>query len=293
MPQTRGSYQFELGGSGALVANDENLKKLRRLFRDNAIIDGNWGPGNPGDFDHGSWHILCHLAGGSGVLDTPNGRTWCGITHVPATDTYQATVTRRDSNTVRTDPLRSPQGQSAVRGGRCLGFIEGASQGHILARGVNDPRSAFNGWPRQMFDLDVGNDDDGGVVWEQWSTTRDLRESSRIGMSVLQAWLELVALLGGRYVAAVARGRREHNHPRQLVALVRAGVVAEDEATWDITPQPISMPAQDLLYEARPADMLKAAEQLGFDPGRQSYFMFKRRIGKWSPVARVRSDLDA
>ncbi len=64
---------------------------MRALFRDVGIINGDWGPGRAGDFDHGSWHILCHLAGASGVPESSSGRAWCGITHVPASDTYQAT----------------------------------------------------------------------------------------------------------------------------------------------------------------------------------------------------------
>jgi hypothetical protein len=291
MPQTRGSYGFEIVSSGALVDSSTNLEKLRRLFRDAQSIDGDWGPGNPGDFDHGSWHILCHLAGGSGVLDSANGRAWCGLTHVPQSDTYEATITHRHGGTLRTDPLHSPEGATLVRAASRLGFIEGSSLGHIAARGVQDAAGAFNGWPRQMFDKDVSSSEDGGTVWEQWSTTRDIRASSAIGTSVLRSWLTLVATFGGRFVAAVARGRCEHGHPKHLVALVRAGVLSEDEATWDVTPDPIPRPAQDLLHEAQPAAYLAAAELLPFSAERQRYFMFDRRIDRWSPTAKVKRDL--
>ncbi len=291
----RGTYEFEIDGSSRLVASDNNLVKLRKLFRDDAIIGGEWGPSNPGDFDHGSWHILCHLAGGSGVIETAAGRAWCGITHVAQTDTYAATITHRESRAsaaaAKTVPLGSTEAATAVAGAPCLGFIEGASLGHISARAARDADSDFNGWPRQMFDKDIASEEDGGTVWEHWSTTRDIRPSSAIGTSVLRAWLELVSRLGGRFVAAVARGRREHSHPTQLVALVRAGVLSEAEATWDVKPEPISRAAQDLLYQARPTDALAAVETLAFTEGQEKYFMFARRIDRWSPAARVKRDL--
>ncbi len=293
MPNTRGSYDFDVDGYGVLIDNGANLEKLRRLFRDDRIIGGDWGPGNPGDFDYGSWHILCHLAGGSGVMSSPAGRAWCGITHVVASDTYEATITHRHQGAVRTVSLGSSDGVKILTEAKCLGFIEGTSLGHIAARGVRDADTAFNGWPRQMFDKDVSSEDDGGTVWEQWSTTRDIRASSAIGTSVLRAWLALVACLGGRFVAAIARGRREHSHPKQLVALVRARVLSEDEAMWNVTPTPIPKTVQDLLYEAQPAASLAAAEALPFVSGQQQYFMFERRIDRWSSTESVRTDLGA
>jgi len=288
---TRGSYDFETDGSGALVDNAANVERLRAVFRDDAIINGNWGPGNDGDFDNGSWHILCHLAGGSGVLSTASGRAWCGITHVRATDTYQATITYRRGRAAVTVPLAGGEGAALANDAQSLGFIEGSSVGHISARGVNDAPDAFNGWPRQSFDNDASSDEDGGTVWEHWSTTRDIRRSSAIGTSVLKAYLTLVSRLGGRFVASVARGRREHEHPKQLVALVKAGFLTTVEATWDILPDPIPRAAQSRLYRGRPADALAAAESLPFTRGRQHYFMFQRRIRRWSKTAQVRRDL--
>ena len=49
--------------------------------------------------------------------------------------------------------------------------------------------------------------------------------------------------------------------------------------------------AQDLLYEARPADALAASELLPFTEGRQRYFMFQRRIRRWSQAEDVKRDL--
>ena len=289
---TRGSYLFEIDDTGRLVDNVRNLGKLRALFHDSALIDCGWGPGNEGDFDSGSWHILCHLAAGSGVLQTSSGgRAWCSITHVRASDTYDATVTHRQAGAVHTWPLAGPDSRSLLIGATCLGYVEGSSQGHITARGVNDPPDAFNGWPRQQFDQDVTSNADGGTVWEHWSTTRDIRPSSAIGTSALQAYLTLVSVLGGRYVAAVARGRREHEHPRQLVGLVKSGLLTAGEATWGIRPDPIDAAAEVLLYEAHPPEALRAAEALPFSTDRQRYFMFQRRIDRWSPANAVRQDL--
>lgn len=291
MPATRGSYNFDVDERDTLFDSAANLEKLRRLFRDGQIIGGDWGPGRPGDFDHGSWHVLCHLAGASGVFDTAAGRTWCAITHVPTADTYEATITYRSGSGVATIPLASAEGKSMAARAACVGFIEGTSQGHIAARGANDTSTAFNSWPRQMFDQGVSSQANGGTVWEHWSTTRDIRESSAIGTAVLRAWLTLIACLGGQFVGAVARGRREHSHPRQLVALVRAGVLTQAEALWDVTPHPIPKPAQDRMHEARPADSLAVAEALPFVAGQKKYFMFARRIGHWSSTASVKRDL--
>jgi len=287
----RGTYCFETDNNGTLVDNANNLEKLRKLFRDGAIINGHWGPGNEGDFDNGSWHLLCHLAGGSGALVTRSGRAWCGITHLPATDSYQASVVYRRNGTVVTSPLRSAEGFSVSDGAQVLGYVEGSSIGHIAARGVNDPPNAFNHWPRQSFDKNPGTDEDGGTVWEHWCTTRDIRSSSAIGSAVLHAYLTLVSRFGGRYVAAVARGRREHDHPTQLAALLNAGLLTRDDATWNVSPEPIPQNAQELLYEARQADMLQAVELLPYTPGVQKYFMFQRRIDQWSRTDDVRSDL--
>ena len=108
---------------------------------------------------------------------------------------------------------------------------------------------------------------------------------------MLEAYLTLVSCLGGHFVAAVARGRREHSHPRQLAALVESGLLTTAEATWDVMPDPIPRAAQNLLYEARPADALAASELLPFTTGTQRYFMFQRRIRRWSKVASVKRDL--
>jgi hypothetical protein len=119
-----------------------------------------------------------------------------------------------------------------------------------------------------------------------------LRPTNKAGDSLLKSYLTLIAALGGLFVAAVARGRRSHEHPLQLCALVKAGVLSHVEATWETTPLPIPKDIQKVFYEARPADFVAAAGKLPWPMGRTPcYFMFTRGIGFWSPAASVRQDL--
>jgi hypothetical protein len=293
MPK-RGLYGFEIQSDGNVADCDSNLELLRKLFRDGVIIKERFGPGNPGDFDFGSWHILCHLAGGSAVFKLGGQRLWVGIIHKGAPDAYEAGVVCRNGGNVAILGLKSDAGRAKAAQGSLLGFIEGSSAGHVLARGIRDPRGAYNGWLRQDFDRNVWSTAEGGTVWEHWCTTRDLRQTNGPGDTLLRAYLSMVAAFGGRFVAAVARGRRSHEHPFQLCALVKAGLLTADEAAWDCTPLPIPGKVQRLLYEARLDDYLKAAEKLDWPRGASpSYYMFKRCIQQWSPSAAVRADLAA
>ena len=235
---SRGTYQFEVDDNGKIIDNEANLDRLFKLFRDGEIIGGIWGPGRSGDFVNGSWHILCHLAAGSGVYINGNNYLWVSITHADEPDEYIATVSTKNGNSIRTLPLNSAEGSALIESSKLLGYIEGTSQGHILARNIQDPPTAFNSWPRQNFDRDVDSTGSGGTVWEFWCPTRDIRKSCAVGYSVLSAYLTLVSTLGGKFVAAVARGRRSHDHPRQLCALVKAGFLSREEALWDIMPKP-------------------------------------------------------
>ena len=176
---------------------------------------------------------------------------------------------------LRTVPLRGSDGTALAAGAERLGFVEGVSVGHLSARGVTDGDGAFNGWPRQSFDHDALSDKDGGRVWEHWSTTSDIRSSSAIGTSVLEAYLTLVSCLGGRFVAAVCAWTAE----------------TQPSETARRLPDPISRAPQNLLYEARPADALAASELLPFTTGAQRYFLFQRRIRRRSKVASVKRDL--
>jgi len=289
---SRGSYGFEFSPTTGRITNSTaNLERLRTLFRDGSLIQEQWGPGDPGDFDHGAWHILCHLAGAAGVLRTRDGIAWCGITHRGEGDRYEASLIVREGGAPVQFAVESDAAQLRLNAAECLGYIEGSSLGRISARGIHDAPGAFNNWPRQKFDQAPDSDQDGGLVWEHWSTTRDLRPTCAIGNAVLGAYLALLSVLGGRFCAAVARGRREHSHPEQLVALVRAGLLTADEAMWEIQPEPIPLPVQQQLYRSEPAAWLEAAEALFARSAPPNYFMFARRIDRWSPTAAVRRDL--
>lgn len=287
----RGTFRFEAGSDGALADSSANVEALRRLWLDRSIINGRrLGPGNPGDFDHGAWHVGCHVVAGGGVRRTPDGRLlWLEISWDDGRDEYFASVTPGGSP-ARTVPIDSTEGRELLAGSALLGFVEGNSQGRISARGAEDPPNRFNQWRRQDFNQPVDSSEDGGKVWEHWCTLRDIRTSQPIASSVLRAYVTLVAALGDLFVPTVARGRRQYGHPVQLCAMVRAGLTTEEAATWDTTPVALPATVERLLLEARPVDALPVVEQLrwGAEP---TYYMFQRRIRKWSPATAVRRDL--
>lgn len=289
---SRGTFRFAVTGDKDLFNSAGNVQALRRLWLDRALIKGDdLGPGDPGDFDHGAWHVACHLAGAGGARRAADGRLlWLEISHHAQGDTYYASVTARDGTAARTLPLDSAEGRSLLAGSTLLGFVEGTSTGRTSARSVSDPPERFNLWRRQDFDQPVESQADGGKVWEHWCTLRDLRATSRIATDVLTAYVALTAALGDRFAAAVARGRRDYGHPRQLAALVRAGFVGEDAAVWDTTPAALPAAAERLFLEAQPAAALEAAGQLDWSAAPR-YWMFARRITSWSPAADVRRDL--
>jgi hypothetical protein len=290
----RGSFEFEATNDGALVDSAENVEALRRLWLDRSLItDRDIGPGNFGDFDHGAWHVACHVVAAGGVRRARSGEVlWLEISHDATRDEYYASVTGKSGGRVGSHRLDSAEGRRMLEGSVLLGFVEGNSVGHISARDASDPRDRFNGWRRQQFDQPADNGSSGGKVWEHWCTVRDIRSSDRIGSSVLTAYIALMAALGDRFVAAVARGRRSYEHPKQLCAMVRAGLTSEEAATWNVTPQPIPTDAEGKLLEARPSDALDACAT--FSWGNQPrYYMFERQIGSWSTARAVRADLAA
>jgi hypothetical protein len=288
----RGTFQFDVTPDGNLSESPANVEALRNLWLDRSLIDGLvLGPGDPGDFDHGAWHVACHLVAAGGVRRALDGRLlWLELSHDSQHDEYYASVSVKEGAIVRTARLDSAAGLTLVAGSQLLGFIEGNSLGHISARGASDPTDRFNLWTRQQFDKDIASHDDGGKVWEHWCTGRDIRPSHAIGSSVLRAYVTLVAALGDRFVPAVARGRREYGHPEQVCAMVRGGLTSEASATWDTAPHAIPLAVEPLLLEARPADALAAVEQLSWDAAPR-YYMFPRRIDRWSATASVRVDL--
>lgn len=290
----RGTYQFDVQSNGNIVDTQENVERARKVFRDGDIISQLWGPGrDQSDFRYGGWHSLCHLAAGAGVYNLDDRYLWTAITHADDEDKYFATVSSKEADdTVKTINLGSDEGRNLIGRAKLLGFVEGTSRGHILARGVQDSPEAFNRWPRQDYDQNAGSNADGGTVWEHWCTVRDIRSTHAIGDSVIKAYLTLVSVLGGKFVACVARGRRSYNHPIHLCALVKAGFITKEEALWDTMPYEIPANAERLLQEARPKDSLAAVATLAWDRnGEQRYHMFKRKIDCWSTKNNVVQDL--
>ena len=256
----RGTFQFEVNAEGNLVNSAGNVERLRRLWLDRTLIQGYYlGPGDPGDFDCGAWHVACHLAGAAGVMRGANGEVlWLEISHKTMCDQYYASVTATTKSRNSTVKLDSTAGRTLVENAAVLGFVEGNSTGRTWARGVNDSPMLFNLWRRQDFDQPVNKSEkDGGKVWEHWCTLRDIRPSATIGTSVLTAYVSLVAALGDRFAPTVARGRRDYGHPDQLQALVAAGFTTTQSALWDTTlfrfrPQPepsCSNPIRRMLWE--------------------------------------------
>lgn len=288
----RGSFQFEVDPRGDLINNAGNVERLRRLWLDRTLIQGYYlGPGDPGDFDHGAWHVACHLAGAGGVMRASSGEPlWLEISHKAPQDEYYASVTAAAKGEPSTIELDSAAGRALVDGAVVLGFVEGSSTGRTSARGVNDSPALFNLWRRQDFDQPVNKSaKDGGKVWEHWCTLRDIRSSAAIGTSVLTAYVSLVATLGDRFAPTVARGRRDYCHPDQLNALVTAGFTTKQSALWDTTPLVLSPAAEALLLESDPHAAFQAVKALDWsNPPR--YFMFSRRIQNWSSKDQVEAD---
>jgi hypothetical protein len=289
---TRGTFQFEVTPGGDLVDSAANVECLRKLWLDRSMIfsDDDIGPGNDGDFDHGAWHSACHLVGAGGVRRAADGKIlWLEVSHDRAKDEYYASVTPNGGATHRLD---SAEARALLNGSTLLGFVEGNSVGHISARGVNDPPTLFNLWKRQDFDQPATSSEDGGKVWEHWCTVRDIRPPHKIGSSVLRAYVSLAAALGDKFVPTVARGRRDYGHPKQLCAMVKAGMTTAASATWDIKPHRVPDAAEMKLLEARPGDEAAAVATLEWD-ATPRYYMFQRRISHWSPADKVKHDLHA
>ena len=292
--QERGLLEFEIDAAGNLADCASNVEKIRRLWLDRVFIDGSsLGPGDPGDFDHGAWHVACHLVAAGGVRRTADGQLlWLEVSHDPSRDLYSASVTRVADCGPRTVPLHSVEGRELIAGSTLLGFVEGNSTGRISARGAADSEDRFNGNPRQEYDQPTNSPAEGGKVWEHWCTLRDIRSSSAIGSSVVAAYVALVSALGDDFAAIVARGRREYGHPRQLCAMVAAGFVSRNGALTDATSTVIPAAAADDLSIADPRIAARRCETFDWhSPPR--YYMFERKIDSWAGTSFIAAELEA
>ncbi len=278
----RGILGFEVTSEGDFVDCAANVNLLGRLWLDRSLIDGDdLGEGDAGDFDHGAWHIACHLVAGGGVRRAEDGRLlWLEVSHSATNDEYIATATVGDRGKTQTWSLNSAEGRGLLKNSILLGFVEGNSLGRTSSRGRCDSPTMFNLWRRQDFDLPIDSPKDGGKVWEHWCTTRDIRKSSRIGTSVLTAYVSLAAALGDLFAAFVARCRIDYAHPKQLCAMVHAGFVGARAAVTEMMPVPIPPAAERLLLEAGPSLALQAVESMDWNEP-PCYFMYPRRIDRW------------
>ncbi len=234
----RGTFGFEVEGNGNLANSAKNVVLLRKLWLDRDLVQGYYlGPGDPGDSDHGAGHSACHLVAAGGVAKSRAGNLlWFEISYDERQEDYFASVSVQKESKFLTLKIDSAEGREILTQATILGFVEGNSQGRISAQGVIDPPSLFNACRRQDYDRPAADPGEGGKVWEHWCTLRDIRESARIGMSVLTAYVSLVSVLGDLFPAVVARGRKEYGHPEQLCAMVQAGFVSRESALKDISP---------------------------------------------------------
>lgn len=283
----RGTFNFLVSDSGDLLDNAENIELLRRLWLDRNLIDGvDLGPGrNSRDFYYGGWHSSCHLVAGKCVRQTLDGRLLLlEISHDGGRDLYYASVSVKSPGGIEHFKMDTDESRALLENSKLLGYIEGASRGHITARGVLDTPDLFNGWLRQNYEQPADRENqDGGPVWEHWCTTRDLRASCDVGSSVLSAYISLAAAAGDLFPAMVARGRTSYHHPEQLDAMITAGFTTAQSASWDMSPIPIPDAQKLLFYEATYTDALQAIEQLVWDAAEPRYYMFSRRINSWDP----------
>lgn len=104
----RGTYCFLTTPNGNLKDCPENVDLLRRLWNSRDLLSGELlGPGDPGDFNHGAWHVSCHLVAAGGALRFCDGSTaWVEISHNSADDDYYPSITSQaDSSGARSHNL--------------------------------------------------------------------------------------------------------------------------------------------------------------------------------------------
>ena len=289
--QSRGEYEFQVEDDGAVVYTPANIERLTRLLLDWNIIDGWGGPGTRPD-DQGAWHVFCHLAAAAAVHRLPNGTAgWSGITFDPASRRYIATLCREDGEGVAILPVASSEARTLLGGSRLIGFAEGASRGHILDRDADDPGDPDRDDRRQDYDREASSEEEGGPVWEHWTTSRDIVTTGSHGAALVDAYLLLLSTLGGRFAATVARGRGEpeYGHVIQLCAMVRAGLVTVEDALWEVQPRVIPPDVERVLREATPTAVAAAAQRLAEAGGIPTYFMYERKRDSFVPARLLKS----
>ena len=265
-------------------------RRLGRVFRDWQTIDRDGGPGTESN-GRGSWHVFCHLAAAAGVLRIPDiGCAWAGILHDPSGDRYFSAICMQSGRRFEVHPLPSPAAARLLERGEWCGFIEGASRGHILNRVATDAGDPDMDDRRQDYDQNPNSPKDGGPVWEMWTVSRDIRPSSPLGSSLVEAYAELLSVLGGRFAAVVARGRMEpeYGHLRQMCAMIDAGFIRPEEALTDIDAVAIPPDVERILLEATPEAFATAAEMLVRKSRKPCYWMYSRKVSSFATASLLR-----
>src|SRR5262245_10769585 len=124
----RGAFGFETAADTSELANTAtNVQKLRELWSHHSLIAGeDLGPGDRGDFDVGSWHVGCHLAGAGAVRRAKDGAlVWLEISHDPIRDEYYASASVRRGTSADTLRLDTADARSLLDGSTLAGFVEG------------------------------------------------------------------------------------------------------------------------------------------------------------------------
>jgi len=282
----RKEYGFEIDAHGHLVYSPKNIELARRLFIDWEIIQGDGGPGAVHD-GKGTWHVFCHLAAAAVIYRIPRGAMWLGIIYNSMSKRCEPAFCVARGGQSEITHLDSSEGRELLAVAEWVGYVEGASRGHVLDRTANDPGDPDIDDRRQDYDQVAGSTADGGPVWEHWTTSRDIIGKNGYGSQVLSSFVAIVAAVGGRFAGTVARGRSdsEYGHLRHMCAMVRAGMIAPEDITWDVAPRPIPPDIESILLEATPAAFSTSAARLEATCEAGQYWMYQRKIDSFFTVS--------
>lgn len=263
---------------------------LRRLLLNWELVDRDGGPGTKPD-SRGSWHLFCHLAAAGAIRRLSNGgAAWVGIHYDRRKERYEAAVFTTLSGRVVSLPLRSRETHRLLEESELCAYIEGASRGRILDRDANDAGDPTKDDRRQDYNQSPSSPKDGGPVWEMWTVSRDIRPGSPLGNSSVEAYAELLSVLGGRFASVVARGRMEpeYGHLRQMCAMVDAGFITPEEALTDIDAVAIPTNVERILLEATPEAFATAADMLVKLRKKPCYWMYSRKVSSFATASLLR-----
>ncbi len=265
-------------------------EKFRKLLLDWRAIEGDGGPGTQRD-RRGAWHLFCHLAAAGALFRiTSGGSAWVGVLFNRDTNRYFAAVCTDINGRQSVLRLQSLAARELLASGQCCAYLEGASRGHILDRSANDAGDPNTDDRRQDYDQRIDSSKDGGPVWEMWTVSRDIRPISPLGTSVVQAYGELLEVLGGKFAAIVARGRMEpeYGHMRQMCAMIDAGFITKNDALSDIDAIAIPHHVEQRLMNATPQAFATSARLLLRKQRPLCYFMYGRKLSSFAPASLLR-----